>query len=69
MVRSLRKNWERDEEFVRAAMFIRTKGAVEWWPDAYSGRPYVALNLGGHHYWTMGDPMSSTILINRKKLP
>ena len=65
---TLRKTWEHDQEFVQVVLYIRTHGKVEWWPDAYSGRAYVYLDLGGWHYWTMGDPVAQTILINRKKL-
>ncbi len=65
---TLRKRWENDEDFVYAVLAIRRFGRVEWWPDMERGRAYVALDLGGYHYWTMGAPVAQTILINRKPL-
>jgi hypothetical protein len=60
-----RKKWASDEDFLWVVRFIRTYGYVEWFPDLERGWPYVALDLGGFHYWTMGGRQ---ILINRKKL-
>ncbi len=58
---TLRKNWENDEEFVEVAQFIRDNGyTLMWW-----GRPYLCYDLDGKRYWTMGDPMETTTLINR----
>jgi hypothetical protein len=65
---TLRKTWANDDDFVRAVLFIRTRGAFEWWPDPVRGRCYVYLDLNGWHYRTMGDPLGRTVLINRKRL-
>lgn len=50
------------EQFVKA---IRFHGTDEMW----KGYKYRYLDLDGFHYWTMGSPVSETIIINRKQLP
>jgi hypothetical protein len=66
---TLRKTWPDEEQFLWACLFIRQHGYAEWWPDPVTGRAYVVIDLGHYHYWTMGSPLKSTILINRKLLP
>jgi hypothetical protein len=34
----------------------------------YRGTTYTYLDIDGWQYWTMGAPLSQTILINRAKL-
>lgn len=63
---SLRWHWPDPDLFYAVAIFIRLRGAGEWWPDVIVGRPYVSLNLGGFRLWTMNDPLRKTWLINRK---
>jgi hypothetical protein len=53
------------EQFDAAVRFVRENGVME----EYWGRPYKTLYFGDHKYWTMGEPLESTILINRKLLP
>lgn len=65
----LRKNFERDEDFVKVVEYIRANGTEEM----FEGYPYTCLYLDGHKYWTMGEPididgMWHTILINRAKI-
>jgi len=58
---TLRKNWENDLDFIKAVQFIRDNGySLSWW-----GRLYTCYDLDGKRYWTMGDPMETTRLINR----
>jgi hypothetical protein len=65
---TLRDKWKHPENFYAAVLFIRLHGMADWWPDVKTGKAYVALDLNGWHYWTMGDPLVRTWLINRCKL-
>ena len=60
---TLRKNWPDDSRFIRAVEHIRAYGYKAW----FKGRPYIQLDVDDHFYWTMGAPLGSTILINRKR--
>lgn len=58
---TLRKDAERDEEFLGFAQFIRDFGY-----DASFGKArYRYADFDGWQYWTMGFVLDSTILINR----
>lgn len=48
--------------FDAAVRYIREHGCIEY----YRGEPYKTLYLEDHKYWTMGDPLPETDLINRK---
>lgn len=61
---TLRKKWGRDADFVATVTYIREYG----YRQKYQGRWYTQLDANGYFYWTMGDPMATTILINRKPL-
>ena len=58
---TLRRN-AANATFDAAARYIREHGSVEY----YRGWPYKTLYFGDHKYWTMGDPLADTDLINRK---
>ena len=47
--------------FVSFAEIIRRYGYVRKW----AGRAYVYLDLDGFSYWTMGNPIDETTIINR----
>ena len=49
------------EEFIK---LIRKEG----YEQLYEGIIYICYNVGEHKYWTMGEPLEKTILINRAKL-
>lgn len=50
-----------DKEFVEVVEFIREKGF-----PAYFGRQlHIYLQYKGRYYWTMGDPIPETIILNR----
>ena len=53
---------ERDATFDAAVRYIREHGCLE----LYGGKPYKTLCFGDHKYWTMGEPLLETTLINRK---
>lgn len=58
---TLRKDAERDQEFLGFAQFIRDFGY-----DASFGKTrYRYADFDGWQYWTMGFVLDSTILINR----
>jgi hypothetical protein len=59
---TLRKGWDNDEDFVKLVLFIREYGYEEY----YGGWPYTCLNINNMKYWTMGDTIPGTRLINRK---
>lgn len=61
---TLRKTWAQDAAFVETVEAMRTYGYREW----YKKRPYTMFNVNGMKYWTMGAPLPSTILINRKPI-
>lgn len=61
---TLRKKWMQDADFVWVVEMIRRHGYVE----NFKGRPYTLLNVNGHKYWTMGNPIEETTLINRKEI-
>lgn len=49
--------------FDNAVVFIREYGHKV----LFKGRPYIQYILDGFTYWTMGNPLNETILINRAK--
>ena len=61
---TLRRCWERDEDFVWTVQTIRRYG----YEEIYEGCFYTVLNIDGMKYWTMGAPIPETVLINRKYL-
>jgi len=58
---TLRKQWD-DSLFSRVVQHLREHGYRTW----FNGRPYTQYDSGDYFYWTMGAPLSETILINRK---
>src|SRR6188472_2649090 len=59
---TLRKTWGSEDEFVWCVVQIREHGFTE----KFAGRDFRAFALNGWKYWTMGDTLDGTILINRK---
>lgn len=58
----LRKNCD-DNAFDSVVDFIRKNG----YKESFKGRNYTMFNANGYKYWTMGAPISETILVNRSK--
>ena len=52
-------------EFERMVIAIRLDGYVELWGT--KKRRFICLNIGDYKYWTMGNPLSQTTIINRGK--
>src|SRR4051812_30577445 len=67
------RDWRLDLEtdFVEFAELIRREGVVKPWPaDSASPRyHHTYLELDGWDYWTMGEPLAETGVINRARLP
>ena len=59
---TLKREWDNLKEFEKAVSYIRENGQKELWQD---GQHYTYLYVNGWKYWTMGSPVSETILINR----
>ena len=57
---TLRQTWD-DTKFDAAVKAIRELGT----PRAFGNRQYVYYDFDGNTYWTIGDPVDKTILINR----
>lgn len=57
------RDWrpEADEEFVRAAAGIREFG----YEQSFYGNTYTYFDLDGLKYWTMGEPLAETTVLNR----
>ncbi len=61
---SLRKEWKTPADFSEAVQYIRENGV----PKRFGGRKYTVLYHNGFRYWTMGDPLEDTYLINRAEI-
>ena len=60
-----RRVWCDDKAFEDAVIFIRANG----YQGEFYSRAYLYYDLGSYQYWTMGDPVGETILINRALKP
>jgi hypothetical protein len=60
------RNWRPDKEpvFERFVMLIREEGYDARFFDA----TYRYLEIGGWNYWTMGNPLAETTVLNRAKI-
>ncbi len=56
-----RKNPHLEDEFVYFVKFIREHG----YEEMFWSKPYTCYNVGEWKYWTMGDPVDETEIINR----
>jgi hypothetical protein len=61
---TLRKEWQDDPLFDSVVAYIYAHVYV----STYKGYRYMQIDAGDHFYWTMGEPIFRTILINRKRL-
>ena len=59
-----------DADFDQFVSLIREAGAVKPWPRDSSHPRYhhTYLSIDGWEYWTMGEPISQTVVINRARL-
>ena len=61
---TLRRTWRDEKEFESIVEYIREHGVKE----KFEGKEYIYLHLGDFKYWTMGEAVKDTILINRVKI-
>lgn len=57
---TLKKDWDKSQ-FEEVVKFIRKNGKIE----KYYKKDIIYLYVGDFKYWTMGNPIEQTILINR----
>jgi hypothetical protein len=55
------KNPHLEDEFVYFVKFIRKHG----YEEMFWNKPYTRYNVGKYKYWTMGNPIDETTIINR----
>ena len=55
---------EGKDEFVWFVEFIRDYG----FKCKFAGKEHTYYELDGYYYWTMGDPIDETIILNRCKV-
>jgi len=60
----VRENCRNDEEFVNAVVFIRAHGM----PRKFYRKTYTYLDLDNFTYWTMGNSLDITKIINRSEI-
>ena len=60
----VRKNVNDEENWKKAVMFIRENG----YDKKFYSKTFRYYDLDGYCYWTMGDPLDVTIILNRAKL-
>ena len=58
---TLRRKAKRDEDFSSFVQEIRFRGVVR----QFGQRSFTYLDFDGWTYWTMGEPVENTTLINR----
>jgi len=62
---TLRRNAPSDEAFSAFVQEIRLRGVQR----PFGRRLFTYLDFEGWTYWTMGEPIADTTLINRARLP
>jgi hypothetical protein len=66
------RQWRQDLErqFFEFVELIRRSGVVKPWPREASTPRYhhTYLEIDGWEYWTMGEPIPDTVVINRARL-
>ena len=57
------RDYSNDSAFIEAVNIIRQQGKSV----IFKGRSYICLDIDGWRYWTMGNPLPITKIINRAK--
>jgi hypothetical protein len=60
----VRERCRADDEFCRAVLYIRKHGK----PRKFFRKTYIYLDFGAYTYWTMGNSLEITKIINRAVL-
>jgi len=55
------RNNENEDDFVELVKIIRSEGT----PEPFLEKTYLYLQIGEYKYWTMGNPIEGTTIINR----
>lgn len=58
----VKEKLNKDKDFEFLVNLIRMRG----YPSRFGAREYIYLNIDGFKYWTMGNPLSQTKVINRR---
>lgn len=58
---TLKREWPSSLDFAAVVVAIRRLGK----PRRWKGRTFIYFDAGVYMYWTMGDSIQNTILINR----
>jgi|694.fasta_scaffold34382_5 hypothetical protein len=61
---TLKETWVSQKDFNSVVMFIRNNGYVKM----FYSKPFMYYNIGEYCYWTMGNSLEITKLINRAKI-
>tara|TARA_X000001382_G_scaffold85868_2_gene60955 strand:- start:1344 stop:1625 length:282 start_codon:yes stop_codon:yes gene_type:complete len=61
---SAREEWNSDKEFEDMVIYIREYGV----PEKFWRKTYIYLYANGYKYWTLGNPIETTRIINRVKV-
>lgn len=58
--------WRKDleQDFIDFVLFIRANGVKE----RFYSKTFIYYYLGDYKYWTMGDPLETTWVLNRAKI-
>jgi hypothetical protein len=56
------RGWGNEQMFLRVIVHIREHGRQEW----YGGAVYTVYDCAEWFFWSMGDPLSTTVILNRK---
>lgn len=59
-----------EQQFEAIVRFIRDNGEVRHWPNASRNPRYhnTYLEIDGWQYWTMGEPIKETTVLNRARV-
>lgn len=65
---TLRKTWNDDSLFAAVVKAIRDLGEVRPWPEKKPKYHHTYFDANGWTYWSMGEPIHETTLINRTRI-
>jgi hypothetical protein len=58
------RRWSHEESFELIVLHIREHG----YEAVFAGDVYTQYDCGDHFYWTMGNSLPTTVVLNRKRL-
>jgi hypothetical protein len=56
-----RSEWGDEKDFEKVVQYIRDNGVAE----RFFSKSFIYFYMGGWKYWTMGEPLNETQVINR----